>query len=204
MSTGTRIPPPWHLLPLRLRSSQCPCWALSSAAASPFWRGRPHQPVPGSPCPSRGVSHTSASPPAFPGSPPPIPGPLPVPFSRPPTACRVLGLPGSLPERSLPIFPSWGARPGLRGCHPLPRGCVGQSRVIPGYQSCISRSRSCAWPRQSEGGGEWPGLAHRDAQAPFPLRIAPALLRQASYGTIKIGIYQSLKRLFVDRMEGRC
>ncbi|NXF12054.1 UCP5 protein, partial [Smithornis capensis] len=31
--------------------------------------------------------------------------------------------------------------------------------------------------------------------------IAPALLRQASYGTIKIGIYQSLKRLFVDRME---
>ncbi|KAL9837204.1 brain mitochondrial carrier protein 1 isoform 3-T3 [Geothlypis trichas] len=32
--------------------------------------------------------------------------------------------------------------------------------------------------------------------------IAPALLRQASYGTIKIGIYQSLKRLFVDRMEG--
>lgn len=37
-----------------------------------------------------------------------------------------------------------------------------------------------------------------------PLRIAPALLRQASYGTIKIGIYQSLKRLFVDRMEGQC
>ncbi|KAH0631023.1 hypothetical protein JD844_004486 [Phrynosoma platyrhinos] len=32
--------------------------------------------------------------------------------------------------------------------------------------------------------------------------IAPALLRQASYGTIKIGIYQSLKRLFVDRLEG--
>ncbi|XP_065702291.1 brain mitochondrial carrier protein 1 isoform X3 [Patagioenas fasciata] len=31
--------------------------------------------------------------------------------------------------------------------------------------------------------------------------IAPALLRQASYGTIKIGIYQSLKGLFVDRME---
>ena len=34
------------------------------------------------------------------------------------------------------------------------------------------------------------------------LRIAPALLRQASYGTIKIGIYQSLKRLFVERLEG--
>lgn len=32
--------------------------------------------------------------------------------------------------------------------------------------------------------------------------IAPALLRQASYGTIKIGIYQSLKRLFVERLEG--
>ncbi|KAM3827779.1 brain mitochondrial carrier protein 1 isoform 2-T2 [Vipera latastei] len=31
--------------------------------------------------------------------------------------------------------------------------------------------------------------------------IAPALLRQASYGTIKIGIYQSLKRLFVNRLE---
>ncbi|XP_042335476.1 brain mitochondrial carrier protein 1 isoform X2 [Sceloporus undulatus] len=36
---------------------------------------------------------------------------------------------------------------------------------------------------------------------PQCLRIAPALLRQASYGTIKIGIYQSLKRLFVDRLE---
>lgn len=32
----------------------------------------------------------------------------------------------------------------------------------------------------------------------------PALLRQASYGTIKIGIYQSLKRLFVERLEGQC
>ncbi|KAJ1114618.1 hypothetical protein NDU88_002853 [Pleurodeles waltl] len=31
--------------------------------------------------------------------------------------------------------------------------------------------------------------------------IAPAVLRQASYGTIKIGTYQSLKRLFVDRPE---
>ncbi|KAM8975658.1 kidney mitochondrial carrier protein 1 [Pelodytes ibericus] len=31
--------------------------------------------------------------------------------------------------------------------------------------------------------------------------IAPAMLRQASYGTIKIGTYQSLKRLFVDRPE---
>uniref|UniRef100_A0A8C2NNZ7 Conserved oligomeric Golgi complex subunit 3 n=1 Tax=Capra hircus TaxID=9925 RepID=A0A8C2NNZ7_CAPHI len=32
-------------------------------------------------------------------------------------------------------------------------------------------------------------------------RIAPAMLRQASYGTIKIGTYQSLKRLFVERPE---
>ncbi|KAF3825817.1 hypothetical protein GH733_006644 [Mirounga leonina] len=32
--------------------------------------------------------------------------------------------------------------------------------------------------------------------------IAPAMLRQASYGTIKIGIYQSLKRLFVEHPEG--
>ncbi|KAF3699014.1 Kidney mitochondrial carrier protein 1 Solute carrier family 25 member 30 [Channa argus] len=31
--------------------------------------------------------------------------------------------------------------------------------------------------------------------------IAPALLRQASYGTIKIGTYQSFKRLLVDRPE---
>ena len=33
-------------------------------------------------------------------------------------------------------------------------------------------------------------------------RIAPAMLRQASYGTIKIGTYQSLKRFFVERPEG--
>lgn len=33
-------------------------------------------------------------------------------------------------------------------------------------------------------------------------RIAPAMLRQASYGTIKIGTYQSLKRIFVERPEG--
>ncbi|XP_054062067.1 kidney mitochondrial carrier protein 1 [Rissa tridactyla] len=31
--------------------------------------------------------------------------------------------------------------------------------------------------------------------------IAPAMLRQASYGTIKIGTYQSLKRMFVERPE---
>uniref|UniRef100_A0A8C5KU47 Uncharacterized protein n=1 Tax=Jaculus jaculus TaxID=51337 RepID=A0A8C5KU47_JACJA len=31
--------------------------------------------------------------------------------------------------------------------------------------------------------------------------IAPALPRQASYGTIKIGVYQSLKRLFVERLD---
>ncbi|XP_057230701.1 kidney mitochondrial carrier protein 1 [Malurus melanocephalus] len=31
--------------------------------------------------------------------------------------------------------------------------------------------------------------------------IAPAMLRQASYGTIKIGTYQSLKRIFVERPE---
>ncbi|XP_063088828.1 kidney mitochondrial carrier protein 1 isoform X2 [Cavia porcellus] len=31
--------------------------------------------------------------------------------------------------------------------------------------------------------------------------IAPAMLRQASYGTIKIGTYQSLKKLFVERPE---
>ncbi|XP_025928013.1 kidney mitochondrial carrier protein 1 isoform X1 [Apteryx rowi] len=31
--------------------------------------------------------------------------------------------------------------------------------------------------------------------------IAPAMLRQASYGTIKIGTYQSLKRMIVERPE---
>ncbi|XP_043356690.1 kidney mitochondrial carrier protein 1 isoform X1 [Dermochelys coriacea] len=31
--------------------------------------------------------------------------------------------------------------------------------------------------------------------------IAPAMLRQASYGTIKIGTYQSLKRMFVEQPE---
>ena len=31
--------------------------------------------------------------------------------------------------------------------------------------------------------------------------IAPAMLHQASYGTIKIGTYQSLKWLFVERPE---
>uniref|UniRef100_G1MSJ2 Uncharacterized protein n=1 Tax=Meleagris gallopavo TaxID=9103 RepID=G1MSJ2_MELGA len=33
------------------------------------------------------------------------------------------------------------------------------------------------------------------------LLFGVTLLRQASYGTIKIGIYQSLKRLFVERLE---
>ncbi|KAH0624423.1 hypothetical protein JD844_031844 [Phrynosoma platyrhinos] len=31
--------------------------------------------------------------------------------------------------------------------------------------------------------------------------IAPAMLRQASYGTIKIGTYQSLKRIFIEQPE---
>ncbi|KAJ7426584.1 Kidney carrier protein 1 [Willisornis vidua] len=33
--------------------------------------------------------------------------------------------------------------------------------------------------------------------------IAPAVLRQASYGTMKIGTYQSLKRMFVERPEAK-
>lgn len=37
-----------------------------------------------------------------------------------------------------------------------------------------------------------------------PLRISPALLRQASYGTIKIGTYNTLKRMFVAHPEGGC
>lgn len=36
----------------------------------------------------------------------------------------------------------------------------------------------------------------------FVCSISPAMLRQASYGTIKIGTYQSFKRLLVDRPEG--
>lgn len=35
-----------------------------------------------------------------------------------------------------------------------------------------------------------------------PKRISPALLRQASYGTIKIGTYNTLKKLFVSQPEG--
>jgi hypothetical protein len=34
-------------------------------------------------------------------------------------------------------------------------------------------------------------------------RIAPALLRQASYGTIKIGVYHYMKRLFAESEKGK-
>lgn len=37
----------------------------------------------------------------------------------------------------------------------------------------------------------------------FIFRIAPALLRQASYGTIKIGVYHTLKRAIVPNPEGK-
>lgn len=33
-------------------------------------------------------------------------------------------------------------------------------------------------------------------------RIAPALLRQATYGTIKIGVYHTLKRAFISNPRG--
>lgn len=95
------------------------------------------------------------------------------------------------------------SRGGEQG-HPLALGCAGQSRITWAQLHSWSPSGVVLDPGRLRAGGEWPGLARRDAQGPFPLRIAPALLRQASYGTIKIGIYQSLKRLFVDRMEGRC
>ena len=36
----------------------------------------------------------------------------------------------------------------------------------------------------------------------FLFRLSPALLRQATYGTIKIGIYHSLKRTFVPDVKG--
>lgn len=239
-----------RVLLLWLRSSHRLCWAPSSAAASPRLScspppARPRFPLrPGiSLRPPRDLSHTPASPPAFPGSPPPIPGssrlpapalpcpasfpaPLPSPgllfhlLSRHPSAPLLPAHPGPpfpvrccdpvdpslpcLPERSSPVFPRRGARPGLRGCRPLALGCAGQSRITWAQPHSWSPSGVVLDPGRLRAGGEWPGLALRDAQGPFPLRIAPALLRQASYGTIKIGIYQSLKRLFVDRMEGRC
>ena len=43
-----------------------------------------------------------------------------------------------------------------------------------------------------------------DLWSPFSIcSLAPAMLRQASYGTIKIGTYQSFKRLLVDNPEGK-
>lgn len=36
----------------------------------------------------------------------------------------------------------------------------------------------------------------------FLFRIAPALLRQASYGTLKIGLYHYIKRTFVPNPKG--
>ncbi|XP_017596549.1 PREDICTED: brain mitochondrial carrier protein 1 [Corvus brachyrhynchos] len=102
----------------------------------------------------------------------------------------------------IPGFPEAGSKAGDAW---VPSPGTGAEWGSPGLSRARLRfsepPQGCAWPRQFAGGGEWPVLARRDAQGPFPLRIAPALLRQASYGTIKIGIYQSLKRLFVDRME---
>lgn len=156
---------------------------------------RPSRPCfsPGTVSPARVLSSTLST---------PCPAPRP---SQPRAA--LLGPPEIPPclGQSVPVFPGPGARPGLRRCHPPALGVRG---AIPGYpgQSCISRSRSRVMPGPGRlrAGAECPGIARGDAQGSFPLRIAPALLRQASYGTIKIGIYQSLKRLFVDRMEGRC
>ena len=34
-------------------------------------------------------------------------------------------------------------------------------------------------------------------------RIAPALLRQATYGTIKIGVYHTLKRAVISNPKGK-
>jgi hypothetical protein len=35
----------------------------------------------------------------------------------------------------------------------------------------------------------------------FLFRVSAALLRQATYGTIKIGIYQKIKRIFADDIQ---
>ena len=34
------------------------------------------------------------------------------------------------------------------------------------------------------------------------LRLKPALLRQATYGTIKLGFYQYLKKIFIQNPQG--
>ena len=38
---------------------------------------------------------------------------------------------------------------------------------------------------------------------PFLYSVAPALLRQATYGTIKIGMYHGIKRIIVKNPKGR-
>lgn len=48
----------------------------------------------------------------------------------------------------------------------------------------------------------WNAWVMCDENKPDFYRIAPAMLRQASYGTIKIGTYQTFKRLLVERPEG--
>ncbi|XP_061695695.1 kidney mitochondrial carrier protein 1-like isoform X2 [Syngnathoides biaculeatus] len=71
--------------------------------------------------------------------------------------------------------------------------------------------RDAARHRQDSARGGRPGALFRSAGRVFRsrapsatcalLRIAPATLRQASYGTVKIGVYQSLKRLLVERPQ---
>ncbi|XP_025026510.1 brain mitochondrial carrier protein 1 isoform X3 [Python bivittatus] len=78
----------------------------------------------------------------------------------------------------------------------------------------LARRKNEAAPGKGGGGPPAPFLLSRNVRTELEavclrrvglargrIRIAPALLRQASYGTIKIGIYQSLKRLFVNRLE---
>ncbi|XP_061654111.1 uncharacterized protein LOC133489243 isoform X2 [Phyllopteryx taeniolatus] len=60
--------------------------------------------------------------------------------------------------------------------------------------------RHVARHRQDSARGGRPGAVFGIAKCDV-YRIAPATLRQASYGTIKIGTYQSLKRLLAERPQ---
>lgn len=48
----------------------------------------------------------------------------------------------------------------------------------------------------------WIELIVSDSKIALVYSIAPAVLRQATYGTIKIGIYYSLKKVFIKHPEG--
>lgn len=149
----------------------------------------PHLPLrsPGLPHPSRVLPLRPPGPvsvlasPSQPGSPfhPPAPCPSRPPF--PARCCDPLGsLPALTPERSLPVFPRRGARPGLCGCQPWPWGCVGQSRVVPGGAAFLGAAAGSCLARQLEGG--W-GMAPAGPQG-----CSGSIPRQDRPGTAETGV----------------